>query len=352
MLETIFSILKEHLNKREKEIIDLRFGLGLDKEKSEKKTLEEIGKIYQITRERVRQIEAAAIKRIEEKINQHPLLIILKRKAQRILEEYGGLLREDDWLKEILNRTKSGLEVGQKYSTLYFVAQRFWHSTFEIISETEEWYKMRKLKSVALEPLISLLKEIVAIMEKESKLFKEEEFFGLIKTKLKTNRLPHDKVLVSYLRASKRLGQNVFGDWGMIDSREISPQNIDDKTYLIFKKENRPLHFTEVAELINKANFGPKRAHPATVHNELILDEKYILVGRGLYALKEWGYNKGIVKEIIELVLRKANRPLSKEEIFEAVLKQRVVKKTTIDLALSDKTKFRRGEEGKYVLND
>jgi RNA polymerase primary sigma factor len=48
------------LNEREKEVLRLRFGLGT----SNDMTLEEIGKQFQVTRERIRQIEAKALRRI------------------------------------------------------------------------------------------------------------------------------------------------------------------------------------------------------------------------------------------------------------------------------------------------
>ena len=57
------------------------------------------------------------------------------------------------------------------------------------------------------------------------------------------------------------------------------------------------------------------------------------MVGRGLYALKEFGYTKGTVAEVIESLLRKKS-PLTKQEIIEGVLKQRHVKKGTISLNL------------------
>ena len=62
---TVHSMLKDHmgsaldtLNDRERKILLLRFGL----EDGTARTLEEVGKIFKVTRERVRQIEAKALK--------------------------------------------------------------------------------------------------------------------------------------------------------------------------------------------------------------------------------------------------------------------------------------------------
>ena len=58
--EEIDEVLK-NLNDREREVIKMRFGLMPDKSE---RTLEEIGKALNVTRERVRQIESSAIKKL------------------------------------------------------------------------------------------------------------------------------------------------------------------------------------------------------------------------------------------------------------------------------------------------
>ena len=60
--EKIDSVLKT-LTYREREIIKLRYGLG----DGYTYTLEEVGRIFKVTRERVRQIEAKAVRKL-----QHP----------------------------------------------------------------------------------------------------------------------------------------------------------------------------------------------------------------------------------------------------------------------------------------
>ena len=65
------SLLKERLDevlstltKRERKVIEYRFGLG----NHPPKTLEEVGQVFQVTRERIRQIEAKALRKL-----QHPM---------------------------------------------------------------------------------------------------------------------------------------------------------------------------------------------------------------------------------------------------------------------------------------
>ena len=109
------------------------------------------------------------------------------------------------------------------------------------------------------------------------------------------------------------------------------------------------MHFAEIADRINKIEFDKKKANAATVHNELILDNKYVLVGRGLYGLKEWGYKKGTVAQVIKEILEASGEPMSRDELIEKVLDKRMVKKTTIILALMDKEMFERAGD-KYKL--
>ena len=108
------------------------------------------------------------------------------------------------------------------------------------------------------------------------------------------------------------------------------------------------MHFVDIAGKITQ--IFNKKAYPPTVHNELILNKEYVLVGRGIYALVEWGYKKGVVADVIEDILQKSEEPLNRVQIVEKVLEQRLVKKNTIHLALTNKDKFKKSDSGKYSL--
>ncbi len=113
------------------------------------------------------------------------------------------------------------------------------------------------------------------------------------------------------------------------------------------KNNGSPMHFREVAKAIVET--FKKKAHSATTHNELIKDGRFVLVGRGVYALKEWGYRAGVVKDVIrELIAERG--PMTKEEIIDSVLKERYLKENTILVNLSNKDYFKKDKEGKYTL--
>jgi len=154
---------------------------------------------------------------------------------------------------------------------------------------------------------------------------------------------------------SKLIASNPYGEYGLTSWPEISPRGIRDKAYTALAKTGRPLHFREVASAIDRAGWDKNRrkakAHPQTVHNELIKDGRFVLVGRGIYALAEWGYQPGTVKEILVSVFKSHGRgALGGEDIIRIVSQKRLVKPQTILLNLQDRSVFKRTEEGKYAL--
>ena len=130
----------------------------------------------------------------------------------------------------------------------------------------------------------------------------------------------------------------------------VNPKNIRDKIYVILKENGKHMHFNEISEAIKGSDFKRKDVTTQAIHNELIKDKRFVLIGRGIYALKEWGYSKGTVADIIEDVLKKANEPLHRDEIVKRVLKSRYVKETTILLNLQGKPQFKRVAKATYTF--
>ncbi len=376
----IISNLFEKLDERERDVLIRRFDLNGDG----KVTLEEIGKVHKLTRERIRQIENSSIKRLKQLDILDNALSGLKSIIINLLEEHGGLMEKNYLFDNLVN-----FSIGQgknndnevKHKRHFdFLISKLLHDEFELISDSEYFKESLKLKYKSLEHLEALAKELLDKIQKFKKIFMTEELINLSKEldaykeneekfkqsgnlnisgilnkdlfKENADVINANKVIYSILQAAKKIEQNKFGFWGINDSREIKPKTINDKIYLILKNNGKPMHFAEIADKINQINFDNKKANAATVHNELILDDKYILVGRGLYGLKEWGYQKGTVADVIEKIMIEAGQPLTRDEIIEKVLAQRVVKKATINLALMNRDKFEVLAEGKYKLKN
>lgn len=375
----IINNLFGELSERERDVIVRRYGLhGQGRE-----TLENIGNVHSLTRERIRQIETSSVKKLQQLKNLRDYVSTLRNVIFQLLEEHGGLM-EKRYLLDILvefslNGAKSNAsdeEVHKNY--LNFLITKLLHNEFEEIINSRHFKDAYKLKYQELSHFEEILQELLDKVKEAKGIFKTTEIISHIKQSqayskhesrfnvpnsldisraLKFRHFNEDHSFVNdhkahytLLRSAKRIEQNKFGHWGLNNSREIKPKTINDKIYLILKNNGQPMHFTEIAEKINSIGFDSKQANAATVHNELILDKKYVLVGRGLYGLKEWGFKKGTVSDVIEEIFNESSAPLTRDDIINRVMEKRVVKKATIILALMNKDKFVRVDGGKYSL--
>lgn len=312
------NLLKD-LPERQKEVILRRFGL----ESGERETLESIGSDFGITRERVRQIENDGFLRLKPKLES--LQNVFQHFTEQ-LKSAGEIKREETLLSRL---------GGENYQPQIFFLLTL-GEPFQRVSETKEFHPFWTINPNSRETAQKAVNSFYQKLEKTNRPITLSGYKSL------TNTPP--EVLESFLEVSKIIQKNQEGFFGLKDWPEINPRNIKDKAYLVFKKEVRPLHFRDAAKLI-----GPD-ALPQTVHNELIKDQRFVLVGRGTYALKEWGYEEGDVKDVILKILRKVKKPLSKKEILEKVSKQRLVKETTIFLNLGNKKYFLKTPKGKYTF--
>lgn len=325
--------LFEDLLPRTQEVLQRRFGLA----DQPKETLEAIGQKLHVTRERVRQIEDAGLEKVRQKGVKK--LQPVAESFLNYLKKNGGLKREDLALKEL------GEEKYQPYVNFFLVVipevyrvresnlyYPFWTETLEKVPTVEETLQsfLQKLEE---------LRKPLSVEEILSLGFQDDRSF-----------------ILSCLESAKAIEPNWEGLYGLVNWPEINPRRLRDKIYLVFQKEEKPVHFSQVTELVNQLREeipllnNQRPALAQTIHNELIRDERFVLVGRGTYALREWGYQPGTVKEVIANTLKESSRPLSKEEIVEKVLQQRLVRKATILLNLSREKEFERLEDGRYRL--
>ena len=314
------------LSPRSEEIIRRRFGL-LSKRGE---TLEHIGQRHNITRERVRQIIAEAVKNIAQKSSQEHFLIAEEKIVFTIIQN-GGIIRETDAIEKI--KAKSHQEAN---------AIKFFVSCSKKIFEVEEKGILEKSWVISTD-IVASIKKLISEAEKtalkEKKLLLDAEILDSLASLVP--EIPREQIM-NFLSVSERVKKNKFGKWGIVDWMEVTPKGTREKVYLILKEHRKPLHFTEIAGLIDKYELSKGKAHPQTVHNELIKDERFVLVGRGIYALSEWGYFSGTIKDIIEVILRRSDRAMKKEEIIAEVLKMRKVKKTTIMINLNNRKFFKK----------
>lgn len=326
--------LLKDLKDRDRYILESRFGLV----KPKKKTLEAIGQEYNITRERVRQIQDSALKMIRKSESYD--------EARTIFDEMEGMICDLGSLvsEEYLLRCISDDDLTQNHVHFHLVIGDNFKNLKEDKKFKNRWSVNGEIANKVHEALEKLYKGL-----SEEELLTEEQILLRFLDRLdgvEDGFIDHD-VAMRFLELSKQIDKNPLGDWGLSDSQNISVRGIRDYAYLIMKKNGSPMHFREVADAITGT--FKKKAHHATTHNELIKDDRFVLVGRGIYGLKEWGYRPGVVREVIQDILKERG-PLTKQEIIETVLKERYLKENTILVNLSNREYFTRTKDGKYAL--
>lgn len=342
--EIINDLLKQ-LNQKEADVLRRRFGLG----QHEAETLETIGQTYNVTRERVRQIQRWAVARLKKsaatKTRLHSLDVLL----QQLLQDHGGIMAEDDLLEELHRHASNDSQA--KAATL-FILQELMAEKVERI-ETPDYKPYWKLKFSSPHLLSETIKTAEEVIMAAGKPLNRDRLLEAMRatTWWATHATElNEEAVLTYLGVATTIERNPFNEFGLRSWGSIVPKRMNDKILLVMRKHGQPLHFQEITQKINEIGFDARQAYPPTVHNELILNKEYVLVGRGIYALKEWGYKPGVVADVITALLHDAQRPMSRDEIIDAVLKQRMVKRNTIHLALTNKKLFRKTAEGLYAV--
>jgi hypothetical protein len=323
------------LNPRTREIVVNRYGL----EKENRMTLEAIGKTYDITRERVRQIENFALGSIK-KSKEYKESAFVFEELKNIIKELGSVVSEEHLMRHI-----SKDPVIQNHINLYLALGE----DFEKHKESDNFQAHFSTDNKTAKHVREALDKLYSSISEED-LVSEEEIFSRFTghlTELVSEYKENKDIINRYLALSKVVGKNQLSEWGRTSSPHVKARGIKDYAYLIMRRAGRPMHFKEVATEINKT-FG-KKAHVATCHNELIKDSRFVLVGRGMYGLKDWGHTGGVVRDVIAEVLKEAGRPLHKDEVIKRVLAKRIVKPNTILVNLQNSKYFRK-VAGDYTL--
>ncbi len=327
--------LLSQLPERARDVLTKRYGLGADNETF---TLEAIGQSYGITRERVRQIENYGIASVQ-KSPVYAEHVELFTELQTLIQQMGGGVVAEHVLLDNLAPDES------TRNHLYFllvVGDAFYKGK-ENPLYTHRWFTEKKVA----ESVEKALKNVYETLNRDD-LVSETEILNRFRTELIEIADKHDdETLKRWLMISKQIAQNPLGDWGPSDSPNVRVKGIRDYAYLAVKRHGSPMHFKEVSESIKE--LFKHKAHVATTHNELIKDARFVLVGRGLYALTEWGYTAGVVKDVLREILQ-SEGPLSREELIDKVRKERYVKDNTIIVNLQDANLFKRLSNGTYTL--
>jgi hypothetical protein len=336
ILDELFLVLSQ----KEREVISRRFALTGDS----RQTLEKIGQHFDVTRERIRQIESIALTKLRRTLSSTKLKHI-NELAKSILEKNGGLKLEEKLISQVLNLIHSVSEVDGNIIRLSLAVDDALRS-----ERTSDFAPFWHFTEIKLADISAIANRAVDTLAKQKDITDEERFVNMIRATLaNSGKNFESSAIIATLELDPRL-KKVEDGWGLMNWRHINPRSLRDKSLIVLRELQKPIHFVEVANKISERGFDKKVVTVQAVHNELIRDDKFVLIGRGLYALREWGYSEGTVADVIEDLLAKKS-PLLKDEIIRGVLKQRQVKKGTIALNLQKTPWFDRVGRGLYSLN-
>lgn len=325
------------LSARQREIVEERFGLR----DGEEKTLQELGERNGITRERVRQIEAEGLRSAREHFREGDgeQLVTL---AKEHLASLGGVRKEGDFVTDMRSILKDDSVSKCQLRFLFKISGEPFHGT-----EDDQFHSFWYLDKHAVKKVDTFIDKAVKFFggKKEELVFKGQ-FDQHFKQLAGASNI--DAVAaMNYLGISKKFAVNPYSDFGLSHWEEIAPKTARAKAYLILRKHGKPMHFRDIAHTINNTGFDKKPVYAQTIHNELIKDNRFVLVGRGMYGLTEHGFFPGTAKDVIRQILVEKG-PLAQQDVVQLVASQRFLKENTILLNLQNKKHFKRLDNGMY----
>jgi DNA-binding CsgD family transcriptional regulator len=318
---------------REREIIARRYGLF-----DRKETLEQIGELLGITRERVRQLEKSVMAKLRTSSTELPHITETQSALTAAIEAAGDTARITN-----LGATLTAENTRTDQSRLAFLTELT--PGISVVPEDDNFYQ--SAGNASTHDAVTIKKEVATLVETIGKAGAPLETKDLAKQA----NMPSEQYAAALASVSKQLA-TLNGRWGLVKWPTVNPKNIRDKIYVILSENGKHMHFNDISKAIKDSDFKRKDVTTQAIHNELIKDKRFVLIGRGIYALREWGYKKGTVADIISEVLREANEPLHRDEIVKRVLESRFVKETTILLNLQSKTQFKRVAKATYELSE
>ncbi len=330
-----------NLTPRQKDVLVGRFGLNKKEGKGE--TLAAIGERMDVTRERIRQIECAGISLAKENLLKDGDVAASLKKIGEHITKNGGAMKKDAVVQyaTVFLTDATGNQIDflgeasgffnlfsgdNDYFPFYYITRKDMKAAFAFVDSWTNYLRSRKEKVLSGSYDATLA--------------------GFLKMKPALSTAAE-----SYLAISKSIKKSPYGDVGLREWPEINPATIRDKVYLVMKKKKEPLHFEAIADHINKARFDDHKALTPTVHNELIKDDRFALIGRGMYGLREYGYETGTACQAIAKVLKKKG-PLHSSDVVSHVNQKYSFRQNTILINLQNKKFFERLSDGTYCVRE
>lgn len=326
------------LSEKERYVVVNRFDL----ETRGRMTLDSIGKHFSVTRERVRQIEKNALTKLRRNVF-NTRLTELQKQIRSVVDMNGGLIKESFLFAHLIG-DDSSVDFNKSSSRLAVVLS----DDMDLVGNTIDFDPYVSLKYVTPKILKNFSDSVIKFLDKRNNVVMISEIFKEFKKTYSEESWFNVDFLKSLFAINKQI-KVLQESIGLIKWRHIHPKTLRDKIFFILRNGQKPLHFVEIANKIAEHNFDVKNVNVQAVHNELIRYNEFVLIGRGIYALSEWGYEHGTTKDVIIALLSK-KKVMGETEIVKKVLEKRAVKKITILLALKNGSEFIKVGRKKYQL--
>jgi DNA-directed RNA polymerase delta subunit len=336
-----FTQVLQSLSEKERGVIERRVGL-----EGHKETLQSIGDSFQpsITRERVRQIEESGIKKIG-RIIKASVLADIQAQAHGFLEAHGGVLVKSKLINAIIKDLSLSSDMNSAIIEL-IIQSDYAISKSKPKLGTQTYFTLPEAKKKTIE---AVHKDTLKILKKRKDVMDQQELYSLVAGNLEAEHGELGNVFMdSCLDIFEDLVKGEETLIGLSKWKILNPKTLKDKAIYVMKKEKVPMHFIDISNQIT-AYLG-EQVKVNTIHNELIRNNEFVLIGRGIYALKEWGFKPGTVIDVITDVLQQNGGAMNTEEIVKQVLKTRNVKNTTIYMNLQNKKIIERVGRNYYQL--
>lgn len=355
VLFDFFNLEQKLARQREYAVLQYRYGL----DGRSKHTLEEIGIIYDVTRERIRQIQNTALAAFRKLIieGHHekrrarlqpdlyaviaafranlanlPAVITERRMiefAKSSFETVNIDLPYFRFLLEILNLRPIVLGTRQDYELLGWVLGDVDIKKLELVLELAHTYLR---ESVVTKPYVDI--------------------------KLAINRSSKKRITDDDLGLALQLSDDIEQlDDGTYQIRYERLRTMADKAYRLMHNRGEPIHARDLARVLNKLEVSAGNTSNINAHHvgsRLSADPRFEPIGRsGEWILKVWeDINTETVLELMTEALHAAAEPLSSQQIFEYVTARRPAKRQAIDSYLSNEARFSRVGRDQYALAD
>ncbi|MCL4358435.1 MAG: hypothetical protein M1505_01180 [Patescibacteria group bacterium] len=330
------------LSEREGDIIRRRYGLVEPAE-----SLQDIADDYNLTRERIRQIQARSLNSISAAIQKNPVVNQLNRTAAKQLGPL-ALRREASLLQKLKEYYQFNQENNLRASRFFLRQAR----QFQIYPEDDNFHAYFSQTEKNLNLARHILKRLLfKFLEEPTQVWSESKIYNFVLVEIKKhlNVNPPESEIFGFIRIIKVLGKNPYSQFGLSNHILISPPSLKEKIRLIFEMEGQPLHFKTIHHKLNQfldfkddflSDHWRKDYSVESIHNQMILDPEVVLAGRGIYALKRWGYYNGETIELLKELVSRARR-IEKEKLWCEVQKAKMISRTTFEIYIRRRDLFK-----------